>query len=91
MQKNDEVLIQLRDEMKEVEILEVLRKISKINHRLIQISIGVGAVAAQNYMHALWQSTQNLEGAIQCLAAATMAGGPALIGAREVPPSLIRQ
>lgn len=91
MQKNDEVMIQLRDDMKELEILEVLRKVSKINHRLIQISIGAGAVAAQNYMHALWQSTQNLEGAIQCLIQATMPTGPGLVGAREVPPSLIRQ
>jgi hypothetical protein len=91
MQKSDEVLIHLRDDMKEPEILEVLRKISKVQHRLIQISIGAGAVAAQNYMHALWQSTQNLEGAVQCLIQATMPQGPGLIGAREVPPSLIRQ
>jgi hypothetical protein len=89
--KNDEVLIQLRDDMKEVEILDVLRKLSQVHHRLIQISIGAGAVAAQTYMHALWQSTQNLEGAVQCLIQSTMPSGPGLVGAREVPPSLIRQ
>jgi hypothetical protein len=91
MQKNDEVLIQLRDEMKELEIMEILRKVSGVQHRLLQISIGAGAKAAQPFMAALFQSTQNLEGAIYVLQQANMAGSPGLVGAREVPPSLIRQ
>ena len=76
MQKNDEVLIQLRDDMKEADIIETLRKVSGIQHRLLQISIGAGAKAAQPFMAALFQSTQNLEGAIYVLVQANMPNGP---------------
>jgi hypothetical protein len=62
--KHDEVLIQLRDNMNEAEIIEVLRKLSGIQHRLIAISINAGGKALQPYMQALFQATAHLEGSI---------------------------
>lgn len=62
--KNDEVLIQLRDGMKEAEVIEVLRKLSQLQHRVIAISIDAGAKALQPYMQALFQATAHLENAI---------------------------
>jgi hypothetical protein len=71
--KHDEVLIQLRDDMKDAEVIEVLRKMSAIQHRVIAISIGAGARALQPYMQALFQATAHLENAI-------------LAGSGNVPP-----
>jgi hypothetical protein len=67
MQAKDEVLIQLRDDMKESAIIEVLRQLSQIEHRLIQISITAGAKVAHPFLASLLQSAGNLEGAIYLL------------------------
>lgn len=87
--KNDEILIRLRDDMREPEIIEVLRKVSTVQHRLIQISIEAGAKAAQPFMAALFRSTQNLEGAIFVLQQANMPGG-GIVGARDLSGGIIR-
>lgn len=62
--KNDEVLIQLRDEMTEREIIEVLQKVSKIQHRLVQISIAGGSKAHLAYMGVLFQAAGATEMAL---------------------------
>lgn len=56
MPKNDEILIQLRDKMTEREILDALRNISTIQHRLIQISIDGGAKAHLPFTQVLFQA-----------------------------------
>lgn len=74
LKKNDEVLIQLRDDMKDTELIEVLRKVSAVQHRVLAISINAGGRALQPYMQALFQSTAHLENAI-------------LAGSGNAPPS----
>jgi len=54
--KNDEILITLRDKMTEREILDVLGNVSRVQHRLLQISIDGGAKAHLAFMGVLFQA-----------------------------------
>lgn len=62
--KNDEILITLRDTLSEREILEILVKVSRVQHRLLQISIEGGAKAHLAYMGVLFQAAGATEMAI---------------------------
>lgn len=62
--KNDEILITLRDTMSEREILDVLVKVSKVQHRLLQISIDGGSKAHLAFMGVLFQAAGATEMAI---------------------------
>jgi len=62
--KNDEILITLRDKMSEREILDVLGNVSRVQHRLLQISIDGGAKAHLAFMGVLFQAAGATEMAI---------------------------
>jgi hypothetical protein len=62
--KNDEILIQLRDDMTERDILDVLRNVSKIQHRLLQVSITGGAKAHLAFTQVLFQAAGATEMAV---------------------------
>jgi hypothetical protein len=62
--KSDETLIQLRDNMTERDILDVLRNVSKVQHRLLEISLQGGSKAHLAYMGVLFQAAGATEMAI---------------------------
>ena len=62
--KNDEILITLRDKMSEREVLDVLVNVSRVQHRLLQISIDGGAKAHLAFMGVLFQAAGATEMAI---------------------------
>lgn len=84
-QKNDEVLIRLRDTMNEAEILKVIEDCSSVLHRVIQISIDAGARANQIFFNQLCTAAGGLENSITAARMAERAASPIHMPAGQSP------